>query len=153
MHPIHGPGRAPVVSERPENFARKIELVDLSNAPDINHLSRPGRDAERPGRARKVVPNLFEVALGVKDLDAAVATVGHVQGLVLVDDDAVRCTEITLPVATLAPRLHKVAFFVELCHARVAVAVGNEDAAIRRPGHVGRLIERALTRNGVLDYV
>ena len=47
MHPVHSPRGASVVSERAKNFTGQIELVDLSYAPNVNHLSRSGCDAER----------------------------------------------------------------------------------------------------------
>ena len=48
--------------------------------------------------------------------------------------------------AALADRLHPVAVLVELRHARVVVAVGHEDVALRIPGDVGRPIEHARPR-------
>ena len=46
MDPVHSPGRASVVAILAEDFAGQIEFVDLSYAPDIQDLIRPGRDAE-----------------------------------------------------------------------------------------------------------
>ena len=60
---------------------------------------------------------------------------------------AIECRMLNWPgsVAALAPRLHPSAVLVDLHHARVVVAVGDEDVAVAIPRDVGRTIERAPT--------
>ena len=59
-----------------------------------------------------------------------------------VDGDGVRRAELERTVAARADRLDEAAVLVELHDARVAVAVGHEDVALRIPADVGLPMER-----------
>src|ERR1700722_19609711 len=152
VHPIEGPGHPAELAHGAQNFAVGIDLDDLADAADIHHLARAGRDADRPGGAADA-PFLLEVAVGIEGLDAAIGAVGHVEGVLLVDDDAVRRVELAGRGSALAPLLDQVAFLAELGDARISVAVGDEDAAVGSPCDIGWLVEILRLRYGVLDHV
>ena len=72
--------------------------------------------------------------------------VGDVDVAVLVGGDRVQDVELSLPRPALAPRFHPAPVLVDLHDARVVVAVGDEDVAVRVPRDVGRAIERSPAR-------
>src|SRR5215813_1327772 len=85
-----------------------------------------------------------ERAVGIEDLDAAVAAVGDVDVAARIGRDTVRRVELALLRPLLAPRLHPVAVLRKLCDAGIDVAVADEDVALRVPGDVRRLPELAI---------
>ena len=94
-----------------------------------------------------------ELALLIEDLDAVIASIGHIQTSLRIELQGVRRTELSGPEAELAPLLDEGAVGRELenppgrAGRRVqtlpAVAVGHEDVAIRSDDHVARLVELA----------
>ena len=71
--------------------------------------------------------------------------------VVVVDDEAVRRVEVARLGTAFAPCLDEVAVLVELRHTGVAVAVGDEHAAVSGPADVGFLIEVRPAGNRALD--
>ena len=92
----------------------------------------PRRDADRPRRPADA-EFLLEFAVAVEHLDAAIGAVGDVEIAVGVADDAVRGVELAGAGAALAPVLDQVAVLAEFGDARIAVAVGDVDAAVCVP--------------------
>src|ERR1700676_5301979 len=93
-----------------------------------------------PGRERHIDLDLpQDLAVGIEYLDASIAAIRHVDIALGVGRDAVRRIELSGPASRLTKRLHPVAVLVELGHARIDVAVADEDIPLRVPGDVGRL--------------
>ena len=93
----------------------------------------------------------LEVAVGVEHLDAPVIPIGDVDIVLSIDGDIVRRVErsgvlgcMSAAGAAHAPALHPVAVLVEFRHARVAIAVADEDVVARIPRHVGGTAEVAV---------
>ena len=72
-----------------------------------------------------------------------------------VEEDRVRHVELAGAVAFLAPRLDERAVLREFHDARVDVAVGDEDVAVRRDRHVRDAVERvgAVARDALVPSV
>ena len=85
-----------------------------------------------------------EGAVAVEHLDAPIVAVADIDVALGVGGDAVDEVELALALAALAPGLDPVAVLADLGDARIHVAVGNVDRAVRSPGHVGRLAEAAV---------
>ena len=79
----------------------------------------------------------------VIDLDAAVSAVGDVDVVLGVRGDAMRGAELILVVTPGSHFLQPMAVRRNLDDARVAVAVGHEDIALRIEGHIGFTVECA----------
>src|SRR5262245_30314503 len=101
-------------------------------------------DADRPRRADGV-PHGFLIEIVVEDDHPRVATVGNVDEALGIDSNRVWRTELQRPVAARADRLHETAVFVVLHDARIAIAIRNEDVALRIPRDVGRTVEGVRT--------
>ena len=84
---------------------------------------------------------VLERAVGVEDLDALVAFVGHVDVPCASIGDAVDDVELAGLGPARAPRLDVLAVRLVLRDARVAVAVGDVDVAGRVPGDIGGPLE------------
>src|SRR3984885_6869221 len=94
---------------------------------------------------RAVNGNLPEkLSLNIKDLDAAIATIGNVDAILSVDRDAVRSHELAGFAAGLSPGCYPVALLVDLGDPGVDVAIADVGVARRVPGDVGHLAEHAL---------
>ena len=108
---------------------------------------------EQAADAAVLVVDVEQVPVLVEDLDAVVAAVGDEQPALRVEGEPVGRPELAGPKADLAPLLDEVAVLVELQDPpgrtlrRVgvlsAVAVRDEDVAVRRRDHVARLVELA----------
>src|SRR3989441_505291 len=149
---VNGAGHAAVAAEGAQDLAGDVHLVDPAHAAHEHHLIGSIGEAERPGRGRQV-PNRFPIALSIEDLDAAIATVGDIDDVVIVDHNTVRGVEGARLVATPTPVLDEVAILIELRHARIAVSVGDKHAAILAPGDVRLLIEGGLVWSGTLNHM
>ena len=152
MNGVNGAGHAAGAAEGAQDLAGEVHLVDPAHAAHEHHLIGSIGEAERPGRSRQV-PNRFPIALRVENLDAAVAAVGDIDDVVIVDHNTVRGVEVARLVATPAPVLDEVAILIELGNARIAVSVGDEHAAILAPGDVRLLIEGGLVGRGALNHM
>ena len=87
-------------------------------------------------------PHLQQLPVDVEDLDPVVFAVAHIQPVFRVDADRMTHTELARAVARRAPRRDVVARGVELDDARVAVAVGHVEVALRIPRDVRGSAER-----------
>src|SRR3954462_6964205 len=104
MHPIEHTGHPAELAHGPLNLAIEADLHNASDAADIHHWIRAGRQAERP-RIAADAPLLLELAIGIEHLDAAVLTIGNVQIALGVDNDAMRGVELARLGTPLAPML------------------------------------------------
>ena len=94
---------------------------------------RSGRDADRPGRA-DVVVNRLELQIVVEHLDAAVAAVADIDVALGVRRRWCAAGSVVPGADPSGPDgLDEAAVLVVLHDARIAVAVGDEDIARRRP--------------------
>ncbi len=99
----------------------------------------------RVGADRHVDRDLAQdFPVGVKDLNAAIATVGDVDVVVRVDSDVVGRVELAGLVAGLSPGFEPDTVFVGFGYARIDVAVADVGVAGRIPSHVGDLAEKAI---------
>src|SRR5690348_14899928 len=114
------------LAESSQDIAIQVHLVDstLVGVGGVEHLVRPGRDADSPGSAdvRKV---LEEIAVTVENLDAVVLTVPDIDVALGVGGNGVNRVELAWLSPALAPFGHPVAIFVVLNHPRITVAVGD----------------------------
>src|SRR5262245_21439641 len=103
---------------------------------------RTSRNANGPAAA-KIVVSFYRFKIVVQDLVASVGSVGYPDIALSIDLKAVGQVELTgFPTRFLVPCLReKPAVLVKLHHAIVAVSVGNEDVALRIPGHICRAAE------------
>src|SRR5216684_1082823 len=86
----------------------------------------------------------LEIAIGIKDLDAMVRAITNINIVVEVDGDRVWQVELTGAGTLRSPRLHPVAVLVDFGDTRVDVTVSDVDVALRVPGDIGRLTEKAI---------
>src|SRR6202049_3476808 len=149
---VNGAGHAAGAGEDAQDLAGEVHLVDPAHAAHEHHLMGSIGEPERPGRSRHL-PDSFQFALRVENLDAAVAAVGDIDDVVIVDHNTVRGIEEARLVATPTPVLNEVATLIELGNARIAVSVGDEHAAILAPGDVRLLIEGGLVGRGALNHM
>src|ERR1700677_3483388 len=97
------------------------------------------------GWQRYVYGDLPQIcSIGIENLDAPVAAIGHVDVALRIGRDAVRRIELAGAAAGSAPLFHPVAILVELGDARVNIAIADEDVALRVPGDIGGLPELAV---------
>ena len=114
----------------------------------VEHVLPVDEHAARPA---ELSPLRQEHPVLVEDLNPAVPAVGDKQPAVRVHREIVWRVELTRAGPLLSPRLDELPVFRELHDARVrlaAVAVGDEDVAVRSDQDVGRLIERIGTVAG-----
>src|ERR1700676_3572707 len=104
---VNGASHAAGVAEGAQDLAGEVHLVDPAHAAHEHHLIGSIGEAQRPGRSRQV-PNRFPISLSVESLDAAVAAVGDIDDVVIVDDNTVRRIEGARLVATPTPVLDEV---------------------------------------------
>src|SRR5205807_4141255 len=149
---VNGAGHAPGSAEGAQDLAGEIHLVDPAHAAHEHHLRGSIGEAERPGGGRQV-PNRFAIPLGVESLDAAVATVGDINDVIIVHHNTVRGVEVARLAAALTPGLDEISVLIELRHARIAVSVGDEHAPILAPADVRLLIEGGLVGSGTLNHM
>ena len=97
---------------------------------DVEAALRAALQVE-PGGAMHVDPLRLELAVAGADLDAVVLAVGDVDPAVGFAADVVGDVELARIGARLAPREEQLAVRRELVHARVAVAVGDVEIALR----------------------
>src|SRR5258706_5081500 len=99
---------------------------------------RPWRNADRP-RVADVVVNRFRrrIEIVVEHLHARVAAVADIYQALGVNRDRVRRIELTGGAAPAADVSDESAALVVLHDARVHVAVGDEDVALRIPSDIG----------------
>ena len=97
---------------------------------------------------------LLEVAIGVEDLNAPVASIGHVDVFGAVSPDVVRVTEVAgvligvfSALARRAPALEPVSVLVELGDLGIKVAVAHVDVVVFIPGHICGTVEVAVHRS------
>src|SRR5262249_46132539 len=151
------------LAEIAEHLSIQAELVDAAGIGigAVEHLVRPGGDAERPRRAwgetaagLQIVGEIrlvadrglgvfierygdldlaLEGAIGVEHLDAVVVKIADVNVALRIGGDAVHEVELAGTFAALPPRLHPVAILVVFGHARIHVAVADVDVALRIP--------------------
>src|SRR5579859_1360329 len=149
---VNGASHAAGVAEGAQDLAGEVHLVDPAHAAHEHRLIGSIGEAERPGCSRQV-PNGFPISLSVENLNTAVAAVGDINDVVIVDDNTVRGIEGARLVATPAPVLDEVSILIELRHARIAVSIGDKHAAVLAPGNVRLLIEGGLVGSGTLNYM
>src|SRR5579883_3040534 len=125
------------LAELAQDVAVQIELVKpaFETISAVKNLVGSGCNADCP-RTANVSPLLQERAVVVKDLDAAIFAVAHVDVIVVVDCDRVGSMELSRRGSSCSPSLHKVAVFVEFRHPRVAIAIGDKHVSMRVPGYV-----------------
>src|SRR5689334_4860812 len=105
---------------------------------------RPLRNADSPRRADRV-PDGFLIQIVVEYDHARVAAIGHVDESFAVDGDRMRRAELQRTVATRADRFHEPPVLVVLHNPGVAVAVRDENVALRIPRDVGRPMKAVRT--------
>jgi hypothetical protein len=93
VYRVEPPGQSSKLAELGENFAGQVELINMADTPDEDHRVRARSDAQGPRRTIQA-PLLFEFSIGIKDLNAVVLAVGHIEVRLLVNDDAVRRIEL-----------------------------------------------------------
>ena len=113
MNRVERARHAALAAERSEDLASEIHLVDATDAPDEQHLIRSVGKAERPG-GRREIPDRLAISFGVEGLNPAVAAIGDVDDVVVVDDETVWCVEIARLTAALTPGLHEIPVLVVL---------------------------------------
>ena len=118
-------------------------VVDRHPGPDLAHVEAAlgARLQIQAGGPVHVVPLGLVPAVAVEDLHAVVLAVGHVHPAVGVAADVVRDVELAGIGARLAPRVQELAVRRVLVHARVAVAVGDVEIALRRQRGVRAAVE------------
>src|SRR5438874_4490813 len=115
---------------------RHVE-VDAEAAPDLADVEPSGRALEEQARRpMHVGPLRLVLAVAVEDLDAMVLAIGDVHPALGVAADVVRDVELARVGAGLAPRVEPAAVRRIRVHARVAVAVGDVEIALRRQRRV-----------------
>src|SRR5207302_9390128 len=149
---INGAGHAAGAAEGAQDLAGEVHLVDPANATHEHHLIGSIGEAERPRRSRQV-PNRFPSALSIENLDAAIATVGDINDVVIVDHQTVRSVEVARLAAALTPGLDEISVLIELGDSRIAVPVGDKHAAILAPADIRLLIEGGLAGSGTLNHM
>ena len=85
-------------------------------------------------------------------MNAAVLAVGDVDDAVAIDLNRMRQTELSGAGAGFAPFANAFALAGVLEDARVAIAVGDKDAAVRREGNVGGAAETVAWRGLSADF-
>ena len=95
-------------------------------------------------RHDNIAPLIEEGAVVVKNLDAGIVPVGHIDPPVRIHRDGVGEIEITGSEAQFSPALDELAVLVVLDDAGVAITIGDEDIASRRDYHVCGLEEVTL---------
>ena len=98
----------------------------------------------RPGERHIDGDLAQQSSIGIENLDAPIAAIGHIDVALRIGSDAVRRVELAGAAAGRAPLLHPVAILVEFGDARIDVAITDEDVALRVPGDVGGLAELAV---------
>src|SRR6266849_2898207 len=119
----------------------RVGLVVRLRVGDVENVVLVDPDAARPA---ELLPLGEELAVLVEDLEAAVGAVGDEQTAGGIEREPMRHIEFAGCGAFLAPRLDELAVSGELDDAGiglVAVAVGDEDIAVRRYRHVRRRVE------------
>src|ERR1700720_1414897 len=101
---VNGASHAAGVAEGAQDLASEVHLVDPPHAAHVHHLIGSIGEAERPGRSRQA-PNRLPIALSIENLDAAIAAVGDIDDVVIVDHNTVRGIEGARLVATPTPVL------------------------------------------------
>src|ERR1700720_3047219 len=149
---VNGASHAAGAAEGAQNLAGEVHLVDPAHAAHEHHLIGSIGEAERPGRSRQV-PNRLPIAISIENLDAAVATVGDVDDVVVVYPQAVRGAEVARLGAALTPILNEVSVLIELRNSRIAVPVGDKHASILAPPDIRLLIEVGFAGSGTLNYM
>src|SRR5712692_5388862 len=123
------------------------ELADVEGAAVL------GAVHEEAAGAVEIVPLALVPALAVEDLDAMILAVRHIDEPVAIGDEVVGQVEVSRVGAGLTPGHDVLAVGRVLVHARVAVAVRDEEiAALRADGHVSRTVEglAPLKRRGLV---
>src|SRR5262249_42501417 len=125
--------------------------TDRVGRPDylLEALSRRGGaiDGPRSGIGRYIDrEHAFEIAIGVEDLDAPIRPVTNIDVVREIDRDRVRDYELACTLPLRSPRLHPVAVLIDFGDPRVDVPVSNVSVALRVPGDIGGLTEKAIDR-------
>src|SRR5262245_39102832 len=163
---IHAVNRAellqllPGLPELADDGSVELHLVDLASdvtrrrgiavrirVRRVEILMRTRRDAERP-RVADVIVDRAQDEVVVEHLDARVAAIGHIDVALRIDLQAVRRVHLARRGAARPDRLDELAELVELDDARVGVAVGDENVALRIPADVGGTAKRVRLRVG-----
>src|SRR5438105_4040055 len=110
---VNGAGHAAGAAEGAQDLAGEIHLVDPAHAAHEHYLCGSIGEAERP-RGGRQVPNRFPISLSVESLDAAVATVGDINDVVVVHHETVRGVEVARLAAALTPGLDEISVLIEL---------------------------------------
>src|SRR4029077_16269732 len=76
-------------------------------------------------------------AVFIEDLNPVVGPIGDVHAAVPIDGDRMRRIELAVSRAGSSPSQQKLSVLVELYDARIAVAIADEECAVRQPGDVG----------------
>src|ERR1035437_3031837 len=153
---VHGRELAQVlarVSELADNGSVQFHLVNLAGhrveqrivavrirVGAVEILVGPGGDAHGPGRPHPIVDGL-EGEVVVEDLNAAVGAVADVDVAFGIRRHGMRQIQLAGRPALAAHRRDEASILAVLNHARIAVAVGDENVPRRVPGHVGGTIE------------
>src|SRR5215469_7643309 len=136
--------------EHAEDFSVHIHFVDFPRSVTTEHILW-GRisDAEGP-RSTDAGDALLKVQIVVINLDSPVSAVSYIDVVLPVRGNAMRGAELILFVPPGPQHLQPMAVRRNLHHARVAVAVGHEDIALRIKGHIGFAIECPLPARRML---
>src|SRR5882672_10219426 len=100
-----------------------------------------------PARPAELTPLGEELAVLIEDLDARIRTVGDEEPSLRIHRQPMRRVELARSRALLAPGLDELAVLGEFDDARVgvaAMAVGDEDVAVRRDQHIRWRVEMLL---------
>src|SRR5262249_53505114 len=127
------------------DLASTVEVFRRVRIGDVKHLIRTGRHAKRRRRP-DVGDGALERPVVVEHLDALVASISSVDIALRLDGHRRDIGEHAGIAAARSPRLDEYALAVELRHARVAHAVGDEDIASGIPGDVSRTVEHVALR-------
>src|SRR5947209_3581923 len=84
------------------------------------------------------------LAILVKDLDAPVPAIRHINTAVPIDVNGVHCIELAISFTWRPPLQEELSILVELHHPRVRVAIADEERSVGQPRDVGRTAKMLL---------
>src|SRR5262249_40120959 len=130
--------------EHAKNLPLQIQLDDpIVQA--VTHINRifACYIVQAPRRA-DIGPLTEELAVAIKDLDPLIRPVGDIHATFGIEYNIVNHVELAVVAAFLPPMREIFGITIELNYARVDVAIGDIEIAVRGEGDVSRFVERIL---------